>query len=910
MQRIFLIAVLCFSANLHAETLKIPVSRDLWISSANEEETTGNNGGAARLKLKGYQEFSILDFDLAALNGRKIEKATLHIKLAGNERLWRVGVSSLASDWTEGKGQGYAQENGSSCFRWKAFPDVPWSLSKGANGYSDITCVMFAEGGTIWSHADATEPNDNWQSIPVDPNVVAARVAGLSYGFVVFDDTGTELIRGQNDPEKVNIRLFPNRFIYSKDQNASVAPFLTVELGEADKTPPSAPTNIVCRSNGLPPGEAVIRWNAPQDALGFFASIDGKEIPRELISNSEIRLHSLGLVAGKPKKLEIRAVDAAGNIGQSATLFFDVSAEKLSEMPGKSPLPFVAVSGGSCPRIGNAAVSVIDELDKILEDGSLIPPQDKSYLFANHIWDSSKKMIRLGSAKNEWVGFQIYFDGDVSDVRPELEFSTAEAVGYRFSRFGYVDTKIGKIGDPLIPIGNEALDAKKRDAIYCEIYVPAKTNAGTHRGKLRLKSGSETLELDVVLRVFNFTLPNRLSFLPEMNCYSLPENEMDYYSMAQEHRTYINRVPYSHRGIIDTGCAPKWNAANQTFDWTDWDKRYSPLFDGSAFKDSPRGAIPIEAFYLPLHENFPADVFKHFNDKYSNGSYWANEAFSQEYKDTFVRGCHLFAEHFDANKWTETCFHFYLNNKHDYKKGGWSRAASPWLLDEPASYQDFAALQFFGELSKEPFAQQTKKTQSLQTVNIRFRGDISRPQWQRDSLDGVLGVNVTGGDTFRRFNRMLNERSEKFGQFLYTYGSTCFPEEGAYQPVSWTLDAWTLGADGIVPWQTVGKSESWKKSDELSLFYPKCPESKNQVVPSHRLKGYRRGQQDVEYLVLLQQKMQRPRWDVSQAVRKTLNLEAKSEFRSAEDAGTQKYGSSPQDFWRLRIQTAGVLEAN
>ena len=56
------------------------------------------------------------------------------------------------------------------------------------------------------------------------------------------------------------------------------------------------------------------------------------------------------------------------------------------------------------------------------------------------------------------------------------------------------------------------------------------------------------MELDVALQVWDFTLPDYLSFLPEMNCYGLPENERAYYRLAHRHRTVINRVPYSQRG--------------------------------------------------------------------------------------------------------------------------------------------------------------------------------------------------------------------------------------------------------------------------------------------------------------------------------------------------------------------------
>ena len=49
---------------LHAQQ-RVEVSRDLWIS-AYSKEVEGNNGGSHRLKLKGIQEFFLIDFDPVA----------------------------------------------------------------------------------------------------------------------------------------------------------------------------------------------------------------------------------------------------------------------------------------------------------------------------------------------------------------------------------------------------------------------------------------------------------------------------------------------------------------------------------------------------------------------------------------------------------------------------------------------------------------------------------------------------------------------------------------------------------------------------------------------------------------------------------------------------------------------------
>ena len=110
--------------------------------------------------------------------------------------------------------------------------------------------------------------------------------------------------------------------------------------------------------------------------------------------------------------------------------------------------------------------------------------------------------------------------------------------------------------------------------------------------------------------------------------------------------------------------------------------------------------------------------------------------------------------------------------------------------------------------------------------------------------------------------------SETCGEIVVEYGGTNPVEGSNVQPVGWCLDAWSLGADGVLPWQTVGNGESWSKADELALFYPAARRTERRGrVPSVRLKAYRRGQQDVEYLTLWSRQRGQPRWAVGQQVR-------------------------------------------
>jgi hypothetical protein len=380
-----------------------------------------------------------------------------------------------------------------------------------------------------------------------------------------------------------------------------------------------------------------------------------------------------------------------------------------------------------------------------------------------------------------------------------------------------------------------------------------------------------------------------------MNCYDLPADERAYYRLAHRHRTVLNRVPYYHNGNVADGCAPR--LLGTSFDWSAWDRRFGPYFDGSAFADLPRKGVPVECFYLPIFENWPTPM-----DGNYNGDYWADRAFPESYRKRLAEVTRQFAEHLHAKGWGDTLFQLFLNGKNDFKQRGWSRGTSPWLLDEPANFQDYWALRYFGGAFHEGI------NQARGPAKLVFRCDISRPQWQRDALDGLLDYSVVGG-AVRTYHRMVVDRKQANGEVTLEYGSTNAVEDANVQPAGWCLDAWSLGLDGVLPWQTVGNSASWDRADTLALFYP--GRGSEEPVPSVRLKSYRRGQQDVEYLTLLTQVLGEPRWAVGRRVREALSLagqRAGSGHSGGEDAGVIRFDRlRPQQLWSLRVRVGEEL---
>jgi Domain of unknown function (DUF4091) len=926
-----------------ARSVRLDVTRDTWVSEVGRE-ANGNNGAAPRLKFKSIQEMTLLDADASPLRGRTIRSATLHLQKAGEERLWRVTISSVGAEWFEGTGSGYSVQPGGATFRHRRHPDLPWSIGGG-----DLCHVILGKGGTTWRMADASPPDRNgWQEVPVDPKVIAARVAGLSHGFLVFDDTGSEWTR---QGESFIFRLFPNRFAYSRDQNRASAPYFEVELGPEDRRPPSAPIGLRVepQTAGMPAGEALVSWVTPRDAgpggtLGFFADLGGRALPRELIpmarepgARVEMHLRDLGLPPGSAPMLSVRAVDAAGNIGPAASAAIRVSDRLPAALPGPATAASRSPSAAAktLPRLGPIEVAVLDELDKVHPvTGELIPSQPDGYLAANHLWNADERRISLQASRNEFVSFQVLLRGDkLADrdpIIPELTFDApaGRAPRVEFGRYQPVNSRNGPLPDPIVPMefpGSSAIGARNR-SLHAEIYVPHDLPAGDYRGTLTLsargRAGQGALRLSVALRVWDFTLPDQLSFLPEMNAYGLPDNERDYYRLAHRHRTVLNRLPYNQNGRMADGCAPRWDGRRLALDWSDWDRRFGPLLDGSAFADLPRKGVPVDVFYLPLHENWPSPMEGNYN-----GNYWADRAFPESYRRAFVAASRGMAEHFRARGWTETLFQGFLNNKVDFKRRGWSRGSSPWLLDEPASFQDYWALHYFARAFHEGINQaagsraapeQAASPASSSTwPRMVFRADISRPQWRRDSLDGLLDYHVVGG-AVREYPRFVFDRKRASGEIVLEYGSTNPIEGSNIQPVGWCLDAWALGTDGIIPWQTIGNDDSWERADELSLFYPGRRRGQGAagkpgpgVIPSIRLKAYRRGQQDVEYLTLWALLHKEPRWAVGRQVRAALNLAGTRHGTGldvAEDAGRIDYARlRPQDLWALRVRLGEAL---
>jgi hypothetical protein len=284
-----------------------------------------------------------------------------------------------------------------------------------------------------------------------------------------------------------------------------------------------------------------------------------------------------------------------------------------------------------------------------------------------------------------------------------------------------------------------------------------------------------------------------------------------------------------------------------------------------------------------------------------------DEGFSRQYREQWVAVMRDFIHHVAERGW-RTSFQVYLNDKYFYKQYDPKRkrrgeGTSFWLLDEPQHIDDFSALAFFGRLIRE--AQQGDRTR------VVFRADVSRPQWGRDLLDRLLDLNVSGG--FAGFRPWLEDWRERRGQAVWTYGGAPPSTDSALGIESQALDLYARGVDGFVPWLTLGDERNWTAFEDTCVFYTGKPMGINGACASLRLKAYRRGEQDVEYVRLLAERLgllagDPDRRQVAALLAGAIGGTKKLGRLDAQGAVTESiHGLAVDDFVRLRRAVAARL---
>lgn len=855
---------------------RIDVTQDNSIILVKSEEKL-NHGSKPRIRIKGNQHIVAIGIDPQPLRGRKVVRATLVCR-QGDEMIEGLTISTIQTPWDEA-GSTALTSGISDAKNWG------WEGARfpGVSGGNSGSLVCQAPGEVI----------DGWYHWEVAPDLLHAIATGMAHGLALHEWSADY---GRNPT------------IYAREDKEN-APYLLVEFDDGEPGPEPLPAaDLKISDTGAREGMR-LSLTGPEEGFAYQVRVNGLELPRWNIpfvgtgERQRIALRDIELAPG-PLKVEVRTVDRLGR--ESAP----VEVTGIVPAPRALPFPVIAQKNtGSQPPKG---VVVRPILDRVTESGTGIGGFDPDPARDNAIWNGAT--IQLSAARGEVVGFQVGIRGSGKQtVQCRLD-------NFRTDLFRGVNVKAGdqQLPDPLVPVEADLeLSPDQETAVWVDVYVPFDAASGEVTGAFEIGDGRS---IPIQLKVRSFALPRRASFFCEMNTYGVPDKVAEYYRLQQvayDHRVHINLMHYSH-GSAQPG-ARKCNmdmrmasgrrmnekayndidpGATTTY-WDDFVAVFGPHLSGSHYKDGHRGAIPAPGFYLTFHESWPLNV-----RGFWNGDMDAYEGFRDrpEYAATYEALVQDFVRLAGAEGWHETGFQIYFNNK----PGKDDPTKNPWILDEPSSYWDYRALNYYRDLTD-------RGRGSEPSIPLKYRIDISRPQYTRGELKGRHDLRVVSHNSFRENRRLVSDRAERTGEEIWLYGSTSKPEHSARETQAWALQAYRDGAAGVVPWQTVNKSgEALKTADQLGLFifdHEAGDEVGAVIRHSVRLKAYRRAEQDIEYLELLRKTYDLTQAELQDFMDHYLPLNAHVEKLSERDAGTTRYDHlDPQAFFSLREAAAVLIE--
>lgn len=902
------IVVACFfifaPAKTSAEIIILHPIVDIWVSDASDRERNTRMGNAKRLKLKSIQEMAAFKFDTKSLLGKEIRSAKLFFHpIQANHQLRYIRASTINQDWTEGSSWFPGIIGGNVTY------NRPNSTKSWAWTGSQFCDVTFSSGHSISCWNELEKEENGWISVKIDPRLIIAMTIGDSDGLAIMDG-------GTYQPF--------NNFVHSR-KSGKFSPFMMVETGSDLKIiPKSQVLNVAAAPEQADFKSGAVSFEIENDPDVFYWRIkindrllDRWQVPHPQ-KGKNTKFFIQGLLPSQKSKIEITGVSVSGHVGSPAILQVVTSPALVTKLKLNKPVPPTLNHNQTIYKNKSFAAWAFPSLVKLspLESVSLCDEMtgNSNYKLSNSVWDGKK--INLSGIRGEFVDFQICVE-ILKDVLKEIKLIPGVLHGPNDSKIGPDEIEIFKnwyartdrgiwqpaytiplekkntitIPDPQRGILNQA-----NQTFSIDIYIPKHAAPGTHVGVFAILAGNNSkVNIPIQVHVHDLEMPDKLAFWPEMNAYSIPDNVHDYYRLAHQNRCVANF--WSFR--------PKVRGAGKNTEvlWKEYDKLVGPLLDGTAFNNNRRKGYPIECLYLPYKDSWPTPLSKknyhyegywpgkgesisHLIEHYLSSPY-IGDGLSQSYKDAFTAVQKQFIEHFEKKAWNRTELQCFFGGKKSHRINHGSNMW--WTTDEPYHWDDWLALQFFTRLWTKGREQMNAKKETWTA-----RADISRPQWQGRTLEGSVDTVYYGGFIDSRTYKRCKILKEETGIKIRAYGAAVPHDQSNTKVVALVLNTWLNGADGFQTWWSKGTEKSLDQQEGTlgnALFVP-GDRFDLPVIGDMRIKAFRKGEQLVEYLVLLSRKYNLSREQLRHMVNDFIDLNAYSRITSkADDADSLQFGS-------------------
>ena len=841
------------------DSIQLPVTKDNSIVMV-DGEWEQNAGQQGRMRVKGNQHMVAIAFDTSAIQGKQIKKATL-VCARGDHDISGITVSTIASPWDENRSNGISA--GINSIQNWGYIDARFPAVCGGNSFTLV-------------QQSPSELKDGMYRWNIPPDMIHAISIGVAHGLAIHE---------------YDADYSRNPTIFSKEQSGK-RPHLIVELDEQDDPAPATATELSVMASDA--DSAKLHLTSPGNGFAYEITINGLPLARHnipLVLNNQRQTIPLRDLPSDINLVQICriAVVTLNRVGQRSE-----PAVILSIIKSPKPMITPEVKIPMKRPLLHSGLSVIPVTDKYDAAGRSIGMLPDTYRAHNSLFDGQR--VRLVAAAGEVVSFQLLLRKDreaKASVKVELDDPQIRVDLYQAV---YVPSQGRQIPDPLLPMPQSIdLNANRDEALIADLFIPFESGTTVKKGTIEISDG-RSLPLEVV--VLPFALPRKATFFCEMNSYGMPDNIDEYYVLQQiayDHRVHCNIMHYSHntatpgarKSNLDMRLRSGRRMDNKKYDniqpgdksgyWDDFGEAFAPYLDGSFFQNGHRGPIPAPGFYLTFHESWPLNCRAFFN-----GNPDAYVAFNKQpaYAETYVNILRDFSQVAESKGWNEAGFQVYFNNKGSLAE----KSKAPWILDEPSSFWDYRALQFYGELTDQGHESRPK-------VKVQYRVDISRPEYCRGQLDGRSDLWVVATSAFQNYRRLITDRIERDQLRVWIYGTSNHVHETNRNIQAWAVDSWQQGAEGIVPWQTVDKSGSaLTEADQLGLFiFDTAPSGEISIRHSMRLKAYRDAQQMIEYLTLLRKHKSWTQSQMQDFIRHYVKVDALVEKTNDDDAGTTTF---------------------
>ena len=564
-------------------------------------------------------------------------------------------------------------------------------------------------------------------------------------------------------------------------------------------------------------------------------------------------------------------------------------------------------------------------------DGNPLPAGFE-YQRRNFVWDAAKRQVALYAARNEVVAYQLQIRGPAKKVTVrcsdligpgrikaarDIEIlkqwylnvtqnssnKGSTTAGYNLGAGWYADALVpidsgGGYGQPFdIPDRANGIAGQQWQGVWVDVYVPRDVPPGAYEGTVTVAGEDSNESLRVRLEVVDVTLSDTFASEVGLNNYGSighkgSDARLRYYQMAHRHRMAVHEH-YIQPGVTGSGAAMRGV-------WDEFDREMGKYLSGEAFTErygyrGPGEGQPVRWLYLPFEI-----VGSHA---------WPmpkSAANTPEYDQAVQAMLRDFVAHLRSRGWTRTKLMFFVNG-----------------LDEPKTVEAIEQIRYFGDLVR-----------SADVEGVYYRADINHLHDMNKFIDGWTHENLLERlgpvidlwccvADFKRtdFSVLLPRRHAPHNDVVWFYqnrepsvGGYCLDDE-TIGLRTWPVIVWKYGLDGCILWEITFRGASkdiWvdprNSVDERTvhnlagfLTYP-ARDGVVEPVASVRLKSFRRGAQDYEYLRILETVAGR---DAAEAIlqpvlRKGLHRPGR-EYGAAGD-----WSHNPEDWERMR---AAVLKA-